>query len=80
VASSKDAPANVTWDACWAKGQATQGGPPANCKPVPGAGGLAPSTTQPVQVKVRDIQSVAIDPRDDDRVVEAVRRAAAACT
>ena len=50
--------ANVTWDACWAKGQATQGGPPANCKPVPGAGGLAPSTTQPVQVKVRDIQSV----------------------
>jgi hypothetical protein len=50
--------ANVTWDACWAKGQLTPGGPPANCKPVPGAGGLAPSTTQPVQVKVRDIQSV----------------------
>lgn len=50
--------ANITWDACWAKGQLTPGGPPANCKPVPGAGGLAPSTTQPVQVKVRDIQSV----------------------
>lgn len=50
--------ANVTWDACWAKGQATQGGPPANCQPVPGAGGLAPSTTQPVQVNVREIQSV----------------------
>lgn len=50
--------ANITWDACWAKGQLTPGGPPANCKPVPGAGGLAASTTQPVQVKVRDIQSV----------------------
>lgn len=50
--------ANVTWDACWAKGQLTPGGPPANCKPVPGAGGLAASTTQPVQVNVRDIQSV----------------------
>lgn len=50
--------ANVTWDACWAEGQATQGGPPVNCKPVPGAGGLAASTTQPVQVNVRDIQSV----------------------
>jgi hypothetical protein len=49
---------NVTWDACWAKGQVTQGGPPANCQPVPGAGGLAASTTQPVQVNVRDIQSV----------------------
>jgi hypothetical protein len=50
--------ANVTWDACWAEGQLTPGGPPANCKPVPGAGGLAASTTQPVQVNVRDIQSV----------------------
>jgi hypothetical protein len=50
--------ANVTWDACWAKGQATPGGPPAKCQPVPGAGGLAASTTQPVQVNVRDIQSV----------------------
>jgi hypothetical protein len=50
--------ANVTWDACWAKGQLTPGGPPANCKPVPGASGLAASTTQPVQVNVRDIQSV----------------------
>jgi hypothetical protein len=50
--------ANVTWDACWAEGQLTPGGPPANCKPVPGAGGLAASTTQPVQVNVREIQSV----------------------
>jgi hypothetical protein len=50
--------ANVTWDACWAEGQLTPGGPPANCKPVPGAGGLAASTTQPFQVNVRDIQSV----------------------
>jgi hypothetical protein len=50
--------ANVTWDACWAEGQATPGGPPANCQPVPGAGGLAASTSQPVQVNVRDIQSV----------------------
>jgi hypothetical protein len=50
--------ANVTWDACWAEGQLTPGGPPANCKPVPGAGGLAASTTQPVRVNVRDIQSV----------------------
>jgi hypothetical protein len=32
--------ANVTWNAYWAKGQATPGGPPANCiQPVPGAGG-----------------------------------------
>lgn len=50
--------ANVTWDACWAEGQATPGGPPAKCKPVPGAGGLAASSTQPLQVNVRDIQSV----------------------
>jgi len=50
--------ANVTWDACWAEGQATPGGPPANCKPVPGAGGLAASSTQPLRVNVRDIQSV----------------------
>jgi len=50
--------ASVTWDACWAEGQVTQGGPPAKCQAVPGAGGLAPSTTQPVRVNVRDIQSV----------------------
>ena len=50
--------ANVTWNACWAKGLATPGGPPAGCKPVPGAAGLAPTTTAPVQIKVRDIQSV----------------------
>lgn len=53
-----DLTANVTWDACWAEGQATPGGPPAKCKPVPGAGGLAASSTQPLRVNVRDIQSV----------------------
>jgi hypothetical protein len=50
--------ASVTWSACWARGLATAGGPPANCKPVPGAGGLAASTSAPHQVTVRAIQSV----------------------
>ena len=51
--------ANITWNACWTTGLAAAGGPPATgCKPVPGAAGLAPSTTAPVQVHVRDIQSV----------------------
>ena len=50
--------ASVTWDACWAEGLATAGGPPAGCKPVPGAAGLAASTTAPFQVRVREIQSV----------------------
>jgi hypothetical protein len=50
--------ASVTWDACWARGRAQAGGPPANCKPVPGAGGLAASTSPPQQVAVREIQSV----------------------
>jgi hypothetical protein len=49
--------ANVTWSACWAQGEATAAGPPANCKPVPGAGGLAPSTSAPLQVAVREIQT-----------------------
>jgi len=50
--------ANITWNACWTRGLATAGGPPAaGCKPVPGAAGLAPSTTA-VQINVRDIQSV----------------------
>jgi len=49
---------SVSWDACWAEGQVTPGGPPAGCKKVDHAGGLTPSTTQPVQVNVRDIQSV----------------------
>lgn len=49
---------SVTWDACWARGLAVAGGPPAKCKPVPSAGGLAPSTTPPHQVAVREIQSV----------------------
>ena len=50
--------ASVTWDACWARGRAQAGGPPANCKPVPGAAGLAASTSPPHQVAVREIQSV----------------------
>lgn len=50
--------ANVTWDACWALGLATAGGPPPGCKPVPGAAGLEASTTAPHQVHVREIQSV----------------------
>ena len=51
--------ANVTWNACWTEGLATPGGPPATgCKPVPGATALAPTTTAPVQINVRDIQSV----------------------
>jgi hypothetical protein len=51
--------ANITWNACWTRGLAIAGGPPATgCKRVPGAANLAPSTTAPVQVNVRDIQSV----------------------
>jgi hypothetical protein len=50
--------ASVSWSACWARGLATAGGPPANCKPVPGAGALAASTSPPHQVTVREIQSV----------------------
>jgi hypothetical protein len=50
--------ANVTWNACWAKGTATAGGPPPGCQRVPGAAGLAASTTAPVPVAVREIQSV----------------------
>ncbi len=50
--------ASVTWTACWAKGQATTAGPPANCQPVPGATALAASTSPPHQVTVREIQSV----------------------
>lgn len=50
---------NITWNACWTRGLAVAGGPPATgCQRVPGAVNLAPSTTAPVQVNVRDIQSV----------------------
>jgi hypothetical protein len=49
---------SVTWNACWARGLATAGGPPAHCKPVPGATGLAATTSPPDQVAVREIQSV----------------------
>lgn len=50
--------ASITWNACWKEGLPTTDGPPAGCRPVPGAGGLTPSTTAPVRVNVRDIQSV----------------------
>lgn len=51
--------ASVTWNACWTTGLAAPGGPPATgCKRVPGATNLTPSTTAPVQINVRDIQSV----------------------
>jgi hypothetical protein len=53
-----DLSASVTWNACWARGLAKAGGPPANCKPVPGAADLAASTSPPHQVAVREIQSV----------------------
>jgi hypothetical protein len=53
-----DLTVSAGWDACWAPGLATGDGPPANCKAVPGAGGLQDSTTGPVAVNVREIQSV----------------------
>jgi hypothetical protein len=49
---------SIAWKACWAPGLVSQAGPPANCKPVPGAAGLAPTTSQPATVNVREIQSV----------------------
>lgn len=49
---------SVDWTACWAPGLPVAAEIPANCKPVPGAAGLAPSTTPSTQVTVRDIQSV----------------------
>lgn len=50
---------SVGWSACWAPGTAVPGGPPANCNPnFPGAAGLRDSTTGPVTVNVREIQSV----------------------
>lgn len=51
--------ASVTWNACWAPGVPTTPGPPAaGCQPVPGAQNLQPSTSRPVAVHVREIQSV----------------------
>ena len=50
---------SVGWHACWAPGLAAPGGPPANCNSnFPGAAGLQSSTTGPVTVNVREIQSV----------------------
>ena len=50
---------SVGWSACWAPGTAVPGGPPADCNPnFPGATGLQDSTTGPVTVNVREIQSV----------------------
>jgi hypothetical protein len=49
---------SIAWKACWAPGLVSQAGPPANCQPVPGAEDLAPTTSQPATVTVREIQSV----------------------
>ncbi len=51
--------ASVGWTACWAPtpGATAPGPPPANCDPVPGAGGLADSAVGPVAVNVREIQT-----------------------
>ncbi len=51
--------ASVGWTACWAPtpGATAPGPPPANCDPVPGAGGLADSAIGPVAVNVREIQT-----------------------
>lgn len=49
---------SVSWKACWARTPAEPGGPPANCKTVPGAADLADSTSAPQPVTVREIQSV----------------------
>jgi hypothetical protein len=51
--------ASVGWTACWAPtpGATAPGPPPAQCAPVPGAGGLADSTFGPVAVNVREIQT-----------------------
>jgi hypothetical protein len=49
---------SIAWKACWAPGLVSQAGPPANCKPVPGAADLAPTTSAPATVTVREIQSV----------------------
>ncbi len=50
---------SVGWTACWARGYAVAGGPPANCDyNFPGAAGLQDSTTGPVTVNAREIQSV----------------------
>jgi hypothetical protein len=50
---------SVGWTACWAPGTVAPGGPPADCNPnIPGAGGLQGSQLGPVNVNVREIQSV----------------------
>jgi hypothetical protein len=51
--------ASVGWTACWAPtpGATAPPAPPANCTPVPGAGGLANSAIGPVAVNVREIQT-----------------------
>jgi hypothetical protein len=53
-----DLTVSITWNACWKPGLPQTDGPPAGCRPVPGAGGLTASTSVPRQVAVREIQSV----------------------
>lgn len=56
---SYDLTVSVGWTACWARGVAVPGGPPPGCNTnFPGAAGLQDSTTGPVPVNVREIQSV----------------------
>jgi hypothetical protein len=49
---------SIAWKACWAPGLVSQAGPPANCQAVPGAEDLAPTTSAPATVTVRELQSV----------------------
>jgi hypothetical protein len=52
-----DLTASISWKACWAPGLYTGNGLPAVCKAVPGAQDLAPTTSAPAQITVREIQS-----------------------
>ena len=53
-----DLTVSISWTACWAPGTYTGNGLPARCKAVPGAQNLAPTTSAPTPVVVRDIKSV----------------------
>lgn len=53
-----DLTVSISWTACSAPGVYTGNGLPAGCKAVPGAQDLAPTTSAPTPVAVRDIKSV----------------------